>query len=98
MRGAWLGLAGLAVLTGCAETDPYARAGMWQPTGANNRNLAAMVANPHDLIRGRGERGNSGWESTAPVTRLWAGRTTPLPSSGSQQPATGPAAAPPGAN
>lgn len=88
-------LLALLLLAGCASTDPYQRAGMWQPTGANSRNLAAMVANPYDLIRGRGERGTSGPEGTTPVTRLWAGRTTPLPASGSQQSAGGPAAAAP---
>jgi uncharacterized membrane protein YgcG len=38
----------------CQEMDPYAKTDMWQPTGANAGNLAAMVANPYDLIRGRG--------------------------------------------
>ena len=94
----WLCLAGLAIaLPGCSDTDPYARNGMWQPTGANSRNLAAMVANPRDLIRGRGDRGTDGVLAAGAAARLWAGRPAPLPASGSQQAAGGPAAAP-GAN
>ena len=85
-------LAAVLLLAGCADADPYLKPGMWQPTGANALNLAAMVANPHDLIRGRGDRGASGWEATPPVSRLWAGAPTPLPSSGSQAAVTGPAA------
>ncbi len=78
------------LVSGCTATDPYERAGMWQPTGANSRNLAAMVVSPYDLIRGHGERGFSGIESAVPVTQLWAGKTAPLPAAGSQQPAGGP--------
>lgn len=69
---------------GCSETDPYLRPGMWQPTGANNLNLVAMVANPNDLIRGRGTSGTPGIEATPPVTRYWAGRPVALPSTSSQ--------------
>ena len=43
-------------LAACQDMDPYARTDVWQPTGANAGNIAAMVANPHDLIRGRGVR------------------------------------------
>ena len=34
--------------------DPYLRTDVWQPTGANAANIAAMVADPHDLISGHG--------------------------------------------
>ena len=83
-------------LSGCAETEPYQKAGMWQPTGANALNLAAMVQNPADLIRGKGARGFDAREAGAPVQRLLAGNPTPLPSSSAQSGASGPAAiAPP---
>ena len=50
-----LGLIGiLATLAGCASRDPYQRDDVWYPTGSNAANLAAMVANPHDLVAGRG--------------------------------------------
>ena len=78
-------LAGLVLLLGgCAETDPYRRIGAWQPNGANSLNLAAMLVQPRDLIRGRGTTGTPGVEATPAVTRFWAGRPAPLPTSSSQ--------------
>lgn len=65
-------LAALAA-AGCTETDPYAREGTWQPTGANARNIAAMVTNKQDLIRGRGAPGSDPVEATSAVLRLWEG-------------------------
>lgn len=44
----------LPALAACQQLDPYTRPGMWQPTGANAGNISAMVANPYDLIHGRG--------------------------------------------
>ena len=53
-------LAALLTLTACQQLDPYTRTDMWQPTGANAGNIAAMVADPNDLIRGRGsDRANT---------------------------------------
>ena len=78
-------------LAGCADTDPYMKPGRWQPTGANAVNLAAMVAKPTDLIRGRGATSAIGLEATPPVARLWSGKLTPLPAVGSQDATTGPA-------
>ncbi len=72
------------VLTGCAETDPYSRAFMWQPTGANANNIAAQVANKNDLIRGRGVRGSDGLESVQPIYRLYEGNPKPLPTTTSK--------------
>ncbi len=60
-------------LPACAEVDPYTTGGVWQPTGVNSRNLATMVVNKGDLIRGRGERGSDGSEAGAAVTRLLEG-------------------------
>jgi type IV pilus biogenesis protein CpaD/CtpE len=84
-------------LSGCDQTEPYRRDGMWQPTGANSLNLAAMVANPNDLIRGRGVRGTPGIEAGPAVTAYWQGKPAPLPSSSSQSGSTGPAAPAPSA-
>ena len=88
----------LVWIAGCAETDPYQRTGSWQPTGANAINLAAMVANPADLVRGRGERTSIGREAGPPVDRLLSGKPTPLPNASSQSASSGPAAQAPGAN
>jgi type IV pilus biogenesis protein CpaD/CtpE len=41
-------------LTGCMDRDPYRRTDVWRPTGANAANIAAQIADPRDLIRGRG--------------------------------------------
>ena len=45
----------VGLLAGCASRDPYKRDDVWYPTGANAANLAAQVADPNDLIRGRGD-------------------------------------------
>ena len=98
--------AALLLLGGCTDTDPYIRPGMWQPTGANKLNLAAMLVQPNDMIRGRGTTGTPGVEAAGPVTRYWAGRPVALPTSTSQQTsvgqarpeASGPAATGAGAN
>lgn len=42
------------LLTSCTQFDAYHRPGVWEPTGANSANLAAMVADPEDLIHGHG--------------------------------------------
>ena len=86
----------IGLLAGCAETDPYLKSGMWQPVGANARNLAAMVETPTDLLRGRGTTGTPGVEAAPAVSRYWSGKATPLPASSTQQSPTGPAAPAPG--
>ena len=69
----------LVMLTGCEERDPLRRTDVWYPTGANAANIAAMVANPNDLIRGRGAHGGDGTEAATAVDRLWTDKTKPLP-------------------
>ena len=51
MLGAMVALA--APLAGCGDRDPYRRTDVWRPTGANAANIAAQVADPNDMIRGR---------------------------------------------
>jgi len=46
-------IATVLALAACQDMDPYTRPGTWQPTGSNAGNIAAQVANPYDLIRGR---------------------------------------------
>ncbi len=69
----------LVMLAGCEERDTLRRTDVWYPTGANAANIAAMVANPSDLIRGRGARGSDGTEAAMAVERLWQDKTKPLP-------------------
>lgn len=59
-----------AGLAGCADIDPNRREGMWQPEGVTSGNLAAMVATPTDLARGRGVSDDPGDEAAAPVLLL----------------------------
>lgn len=62
----------------CNQMDPYTRSGMWQPVGVNSRNLAAMVANPDDLVQGHGSTGANSPLAINAVTRLMAGKVKPL--------------------
>jgi hypothetical protein len=73
------GLLLATLVSGCAQDDPYTRDGMWQPEGINDQNLAAMAANPADLLHGHGESRPQPRLATVAVTRLLAGSPTPLP-------------------
>ena len=70
------------LLAGCANLDPYRRADVWSPTGGNAGNIAAMAADPHDLIVGRSENGKDAYEAVGAVDRVWQDKTKPLPKSG----------------
>lgn len=67
----------------CNQMDPYTRSGMWQPVGVNSRNLAAMVANPDDLVEGRGVAGANSTLAINAVTRLRDGKVKLLPGASS---------------
>jgi type IV pilus biogenesis protein CpaD/CtpE len=72
-------LAGIVLaLAGCEELDPYHRQHVWYPTGASHANVAAMVANPHDMIRGHGDARADGAEAEGAVTRLRQDHAKPL--------------------
>ncbi|MEJ0016004.1 MAG: hypothetical protein WDN25_05465 [Acetobacteraceae bacterium] len=74
--------AGVLTLAACQEMDPYTRPGTWQPTGANAGNIAAMVADPYDLIRGRPATRVDSKASDLAVGRLWTDKPKPLPDPG----------------
>ena len=75
------GLCLIIALSGCMDRDPYRRTDVWRPTGANAANIAAQVADPKDLIGGRGSpRANSSAQIIA-VERLQTDRPKPLPAS-----------------
>ena len=69
VRGTLIG--GVLCLAACQDMDPYTRSDTWQPTGANQGNLAAMVANPNDLIRGRGVTTVDTKDTTLAIDRVW---------------------------
>jgi type IV pilus biogenesis protein CpaD/CtpE len=71
------------LLAGCADTDPYRRTDVWSPSGANPGNIAAMVANPHDLIIGRGANVADTRQAVIAVDRIWLDRPKPLLTTGS---------------
>jgi hypothetical protein len=68
----------------CAQTDPVYRPGDWMPQGVSARNLAAMVAEPTDMVRGHGEAGADSPLAIAAVTRLMEGKAKLLPTASSQ--------------
>ncbi len=72
----------LLLLAGCAANpltgDPMQRAGTWAPTGNNDANLRAMIADPHDLLAGAELPDGLGAEAAPAVGRLLSGRTPPL--------------------
>ena len=79
-----------ASLPGCddyqrAQLDPYRREGMWRPEGVNAGNIAAQLAEPRDLVRGRGDTGPHYKQATRAVTRIWGG----APAGGAAPPAGG---------
>jgi hypothetical protein len=70
-------------LTACAHnTDSIARLNA-EPLGHTNQsNIAAMVANPSDLLRGHGSGSVDSAVSVAPIDRLEADHMKPLPNPG----------------
>jgi type IV pilus biogenesis protein CpaD/CtpE len=71
-------LASLIALAGCDSRDPYLRTDVWQPNGANAGNIAAMVADPHDLISGRGSVAENANEPALTVNHIWSDQPKPL--------------------
>jgi hypothetical protein len=72
-------LGGLLVAASACTDDPFDRPGTWRPTGANDTNLRAMVADPADLGRGIGARTERGQAGSAPITALEAGERPAVP-------------------
>jgi hypothetical protein len=68
----------LVALTGCDQIDPLQRPYMWHPTGVNEQNIAAMAANPADLVHGRDSPQRRVIVESDGVARLWTGHQLPL--------------------
>jgi type IV pilus biogenesis protein CpaD/CtpE len=73
----------LMALAGCSQTDPLTRPYMWEESGVNEHNIAAMAANPADLNRGRDTSQRRVSVESDPIEKLWSGKPTPLLTSGS---------------
>lgn len=80
----------ILVLAACTSRDPYYRTDVWKPTGANAANLAAMVANPYDLISGHASSAPQLSKDQIPaVDRAWSGAAIKSGSGGSPGAAPG---------
>ncbi len=69
----------------CSAADPTQRSGTWQPIGANDANLRAMIADPADLSHGRAGTDADGQVAANAVARYRAGKVKQLPDSGAAQ-------------
>jgi hypothetical protein len=69
---------GLLLLSGCNAIDPLKRPYMWHDSAANAHNIAAMAANPADLLHGRRSPKRRVSLDSDSVDRLWSGKTLPL--------------------
>ena len=79
-RSLLLALLGISFGAGCtAMNDPWDREGAWRPARANDANLRAMVADPADLIAGRGTDRRAGPGAADAVDRLYTDRVRALP-------------------
>ena len=83
-------IAATLLLPGCdehqlAQVDPYKREGMWRPEGINAGNIAAQLADPRDLVRGRGDSTPQIKQATRAVNRIWG----PTPGGGTPPAAGG---------
>lgn len=76
-------LAVSAALSACnSSVDSIATLNDMPFGGTNQANIAAMVANPADLVRGRGTGPTSGKTAEAPIERLQTDHDKPLLSPG----------------
>ena len=85
MRTLLNGLALTATLLSLAACnpamDPLYRDGLFEPVHSNRANLALMVANPTDLVRGTGRATADGQLAAAAVDRLRNDKVKRLPAS-----------------
>lgn len=70
----------LALLAGCSSLEPYRKPYAWHPMGANQANLAAMVADPHDLARGQSVQAVDAQAPVRAIERVREDKPKRLPS------------------
>ncbi|MDX6750123.1 hypothetical protein SH611_09930 (plasmid) [Geminicoccaceae bacterium 1502E] len=75
----------LILLAGCAVPDDERG---WVPTGANDANLRAMIADPQDLRRGRGSEVADGAVDARAIDR-WRRGEVRLPDGSTGSPTAG---------
>ncbi len=68
----------LGTLAGCGPQYEIDRPGTWRATGANERNLRAMAADPRDLGYGQASLTERGNVASRAVTRILIDRRRPL--------------------
>jgi hypothetical protein len=68
-------------LAACAGPGDFARPGTWQPSGANDANLRAMLADPGHAMRGVAAPAERGQPASLAIRRLVQDRRRPLPDS-----------------
>jgi hypothetical protein len=72
------------LLAACSQDYPFDKKGTWSLDhygGANDANLRAMLANPHDLNGGTGDPNSLASEAAPPVHRLLTDTRKELPKS-----------------
>jgi len=82
----------MLLLGGCGADnylDPYQKPYAWHPTGAPTANIAAQLADPHDLVLGRGTTGSDAVVAGQAIDRIWQDKPKPLVAGGSTGPAGG---------
>jgi type IV pilus biogenesis protein CpaD/CtpE len=73
----------MAGCSGANYLDPYQKPYTWHPSGAPAANLAAQLANPHDLVSGRGSAEGDTKDSTLAIERVWQDRPKQIGEGGS---------------
>jgi hypothetical protein len=71
----------LLPLAACGPGDDFLRPGTWHPTGANEANLAAMLAEPAHARAGVAARTERGQPGSQAIRLLEQDRRRPLPDS-----------------
>ena len=87
-------LSAVALIGGCSQTDPLYKAGAWNPSGVNDSNLAAQVADPEDLVHGQGREDSDGQQAADAVDRLRRGTLKAFPTTDGTAPAAQPSPSP----
>ncbi len=87
----------LLLLAGCAPGGPwgndFTRPGTWAPSGVNDANLRAMLANPADATRGQAASTERAAPATLAIRRLERDSRRALPNANASRVGISPAAA-----
>lgn len=84
----------LFLLGACGTSDPYTRTDSWSLSGANEKNISAMVVNPRDLVSGHGGGRVGAVQAVMAADRIWQDRPKPLLDTAKSGPSGGGGATP----